>query len=77
VGAVLTIEAVASAAREPGGGRWQTHRNRLGLALVCLHEQLPRCLALVNEVKMPGQVERYIGEVRNEVELALKSPSRS
>lgn len=67
------LEAVAFAAKEPGGGRWQTHRNRLRQALVGLHERLPRCMALVNEVKMPAQVDRYIGAARSEVELELES----
>jgi len=65
------LEAVASAAQQQGGGRWQTHRNRLAQALVGLHAQLPKCVALVNEVKAPEQLARYLGEARAEVEFQL------
>ncbi len=66
------VEAIASAARDHLEGRMVVHRNRLRQALVGLHERLPECVRLVNEVKSPDQADRYVSKARAEVERQLE-----
>ena len=66
------IEAMASAAQLPDGGRWETHRNRLRQGLVGLHDRLPQCERLVRKAVYHKDVSNYVGTARSEVEVALK-----
>jgi hypothetical protein len=47
-------------------------RNRLSQALVGLRDRLPRCVALVEQAKMPEQAVGLARQARNEVETELK-----
>jgi hypothetical protein len=66
------VEAIASASRDHLDGRVVVHRNRLRHALVGLHERLPVCVKLLDEVKSPDQVDRYVSNARTEVEYVLE-----
>lgn len=69
------IEAMASAA-ESTPKRFPVHRNRLGLALAGLHEQLPKCEGLFNEVRTPDQFKGYdLNVARIEIDSQLNSLS--
>lgn len=66
------VEAIASAAKNHFEDRVVVHRNRLRHALVGLHDRLPECVAIVNEVKSADQVDLYISKARVEVERKLE-----
>lgn len=69
------LEAMTSAA-ENTPKRFPVHRNRLGWALAGLHERLPKCEELFNDVETPDQFEAYdIRSVRDQIDSQLNSLS--
>jgi hypothetical protein len=69
------LEAMASAAQNVPK-RFPVHRNRLGLALAGLHEQLPECEKIFVDVRTPDQFRDYdLSAARVEIDSQLNSLS--
>lgn len=66
------VEAIASAAREPDGGRWMVHRNRLMQALAGQRQRFPQATRFEN-CSMPEDALCIVPSARNEVEIKLAS----